>query len=187
MLSASLIVFKLFDETPILFDETWDFCIVVRKNVIKSTPKMKLLTYLFSIVVLLSSCQALVEEANTPQEGEADTSVIADSLTENPAKNLVLVELKVREGEEEKVFELLNSEMGLPHTRAYDGCLSLEMVYNEEAKTVLIFSNWESYDKYGGYFKWRREVDTTMAALMPLLEEENPMVVYTPNSHYRLY
>ena len=88
---------------------------------------------------------------------------------------------------EEELFELLDSEMGLPHTRAYDGCISLEMMYNEESKTALILSNWESYEKYGAYFKWRREVDTTMAALMPLLQEEMPMVVYTPNSRYRSY
>jgi quinol monooxygenase YgiN len=149
---------------------------------------MKNTIFLFLASLFLGSCQHQ-DAQNNAQEAEIidATKAMSDTIVETPDKNLVLVELKVREGEEENVFELLDSEMGLPHTRAYDGCLSLEMVYNEEAKTVLILSNWESYDKYGTYFKWRREVDTTMAALMPLLQEEMPMVVYTPNSGYRSY
>jgi quinol monooxygenase YgiN len=149
---------------------------------------MKNTIFLFLASLFLGSCQHQ-DAQNNVQEGEIidSTKAMSDTIVETPDKNLVLVELKVREGEDENVFELLDSEMGLPHTRAYDGCLSLEMVYNEEAKTVLILSNWESYDKYGAYFKWRREVDTTMAALMPLLQEETPMVVYTPNSGYRSY
>jgi len=149
---------------------------------------MKNTIFLFLAMLFLGSCQNQDAHNNT-KEGEIidSTKAMSDTIAENPDKNLVLVELKVREGEEENLFELLDSEMGLPHTRAYEGCLSLEMMHNEETNTVLILSNWESYDKYGAYFKWRREVDTTMAALMPLLQGESPMVVYTPNSGYRSY
>ena len=147
---------------------------------------MKNTIFLFLAMLFLGSCQ---NANNNTKEGEISdsTKAMSETIIGTPDKNLVLVELKVREGEEENLFELLDSEMGLPHTREYDGCLSLEMMHNEETNTVLILSNWESYDKYGAYFKWRREVDTTMAALMPLLQGEAPMVVYTPNSGYRSY
>lgn len=149
---------------------------------------MKNIIFLFLAMLFLGSCQNQAANNNT-KKGEIidSTKAVSDTIAENPDKNLVLVELKVREGEEENLFELLDSEMALPHTREYDGCLSLEMMHNEETNTVLILSNWESYDKYGAYSKWRREVDTTIAALMPLLQGESPMVVYTENSGYRSY
>ena len=152
--------------------------------------QMKNVFFLFLAALFLGSCQNQDQDAQNSTNDQAiidSTEAVLDTNAGAADKNLVLVELKVREGMEEELFELLDSEMGLPHTRAYDGCISLEMMYNEESKTALILSNWESYEKYGAYFKWRREVDTTMAALMPLLQEEMPMVVYTPNSRYRSY
>ena len=48
-------------------------------------------------------------------------------------KSLVIVQLEVQEGKKQQVLDILNSEGGLPTTRAYDGCISLEMVFNEDS------------------------------------------------------
>lgn len=100
-------------------------------------------------------------------------------------KNLVIVAVKIGEGNKEKVMEIMNSEMGLPFTRKFDGCLSLEMTYNEETNTLHLVENWTSYEKYAAYLKFRQEDDTTLATIIPLLEGgEDGLVIAFPNRDY---
>jgi quinol monooxygenase YgiN len=100
-------------------------------------------------------------------------------------KNLVIVALKIGEGNKEKIMEIMNSHMGLPFTRKFDGCLSLEMTYNEESNTLHLVENWTSYDKYAAYLKFRQEDDTTLASIIPLLKGgEKGLVISFPNSDY---
>ena len=58
-------------------------------------------------------------------------------------KNLVYATMEVLPGKTDQVMEILNSKTGLPATRAYDGCLSVELTFNEEnnAETKASFSN----------------------------------------------
>ena len=85
-------------------------------------------------------------------------------------KSLVIVQLEVQEGKKQQVLDILNSEGGLPTTRAYDGCISLEMVFNEDSNTFLIIGNWESFEKYQVYLNWRQTEDTVIGKMVPYLE-----------------
>jgi quinol monooxygenase YgiN len=85
-------------------------------------------------------------------------------------KNLVLVSLNVKDGKLDDVMSILNSEGGLPATRSYDGCISLEMTLNEDTNTLWVVSNWESNDKYAAYLKWRQTEDTVIGQMVPFLK-----------------
>ena len=80
-------------------------------------------------------------------------------------KNLVFANLKVKEGKKQALVDLLTSEAGLPTTRAADGCLGYEMAYNEESRTFHLVGEWESYEKYAVYSKWR---DKQKIHLLPI-------------------
>ena len=90
----------------------------------------------------------------------------------------------------QKVLDILNSEGGLPTTRAYDGCISAEMVYNEESNTAWIVSNWATNDHYLRYLDWRMNSDQykIVEKMTPLMEGgENGLVLAHTNSNYSSY
>jgi quinol monooxygenase YgiN len=104
------------------------------------------------------------------------------------SKNLVHVSFEVLPGKIDQVMEILNSEAGLPATRYYDGCISVELTINEENNTIYVQENWESYDKFNTYIQWRQTEDTAIAALIPLLKGgENGLKIVQPNSNYKSY
>jgi quinol monooxygenase YgiN len=103
-------------------------------------------------------------------------------------KNLVVVGIDVKSGHMDKVMEILESKGGLPTTRAYDGCISLELTINEDSNTIWIIGNWESYDKYNAYLKWRQTEDTVIGKMVPYLKGgEKGLKIIQPNSNYRSY
>lgn len=103
-------------------------------------------------------------------------------------KNLVIVSLEIKEGQRDNVLEILNSEGGLPTTKAYDGCLSLEMTINEDTNTIWVVSNWETNDKYAAYLKWRQTEDTVIGAMVPFLKGGvNGINIVHPNTGYSAY
>ncbi len=56
---------------------------------------------------------------------------------------------KLKKVKPRKSMALLNSEGGLAATRAYEGCMSTEMVYNSETNTtVWIAEDWASNDLF---------------------------------------
>ncbi|MDA7559217.1 hypothetical protein N8768_08690, partial [Flavobacteriaceae bacterium] len=103
-------------------------------------------------------------------------------------KNLVVVSLAVQDGNVDNVMEILNSEGGLPTTRAYDGCMSLELTFNEASNTIWIVSNWESNEKYNAYLTWRQTEDTIIASMVPYLENgADGITIVNSNSNYMSY
>ncbi len=103
-------------------------------------------------------------------------------------KNLVVVGINVKSGHMDKVMEILESDGGLPTTRAYDGCISLELTVNDESNTIWIIGNWESYDKYNAYLKWRQTEDTVIGKMVPYLKGgANGLKIFQPNSNYKSY
>ena len=103
-------------------------------------------------------------------------------------KNLVVVSLAVQDGNVDNVMEILNSEGGLPTTRAYDGCMSLELTFNEASNTIWIVSNWESNEKYNAYLTWRQTEDTIIASMVPYLENgADGITIVNSNSNYLSY
>ena len=79
-------------------------------------------------------------------------------------RKVVVATLKVKEGNYEKVKEILDSESGLAITRAYDGCSHVEAMFNEENSTYFIIEYWESFEKWKAYFDWRINEDESNAA-----------------------
>lgn len=103
-------------------------------------------------------------------------------------KNLVIVGLDVKSGQIDKVMEILNSKGGLPTTRTYDGCISLELTINKESNTIWIIGNWESFDKYNAYLKWRQTEDTVIGKMVPYLKGgEKGLKIIQPNANYKSY
>lgn len=103
-------------------------------------------------------------------------------------KNLVVVGIDVKSGKMGDVMEILDSPGGLPATRAYDGCVSLELTVNKESNTIWIIGNWESYDKYNTYLKWRQTEDTVIGEMVPYLKGgENGLKIIQPNTNYKSY
>ena len=74
-------------------------------------------------------------------------------------KNLVFANVSIKKGKKDEMMTLLKSEGGLPATRAYEGCISAEMVYNAESNSVWVVSNWVSNDNYLKYLDWRQNSD----------------------------
>jgi quinol monooxygenase YgiN len=74
-------------------------------------------------------------------------------------KTKIFAKIDVKQGKSEKMMALLNSEGGLPATRAYQGCRSVEMVYNAEFNTIWVISDWDSNEAYLEYLNWRQTAD----------------------------
>lgn len=103
-------------------------------------------------------------------------------------KNLVVATMKVADGNLEKVMEYINNDKGLSYTRKYDGCLGVELTFNEATNTIYIIENWASNEQFAAYFKWRQEEDTNLANIIPLLVGgEAGFSLAFPNSKYESY
>ena len=103
-------------------------------------------------------------------------------------KNLVIVGINVKAGQMDNVMKILEIDGGLPTTRAYDGCISLELTINEESNTIWIVGNWESYEKYNEYLQWRQTQDTVSGNMVPFLKGgEKGLKIIQPNTSYKSY
>ena len=103
-------------------------------------------------------------------------------------KNLVYATMEVLPGKVDQVMAILNSEDGLPATRAYDGCLAVELTFNEENNTIYILQNWESYNKFNSYITWRQNEDATIGNIAPYLKGGiDGLKIIQPNSNYMSY
>ena len=104
------------------------------------------------------------------------------------SKNLVHVSFEVLPGEMDKVMAIIDSEGGLPTTRAYDGCISVELSVNKESNTVFVQENWESFDKFNTYIKWRQTEDTAIEKMTPYLKGgADGLKIIQGNSNYKSY
>ena len=96
--------------------------------------------------------------------------------------------MEVLPGKMDQVMEILNTENGLPATRAYDGCKAVELSINEENNTIYIQENWDSYDKFNSYLQWRQTEDATIGNLIPYLKGGiDGLKIIQPNSNYMSY
>ena len=104
-------------------------------------------------------------------------------------KTKIIAKIDIKEGKAQEVIDLLNSENGLPATRAYDGCNSAEMVYNKELNSVWIILDWVSNDHYLKYRDWSFNDDDFLSKnLLPLvLGGANGLTVAHTNSNYTIF
>lgn len=104
------------------------------------------------------------------------------------SKNLVHVSIEVLPGKMDQVMAIIDNEGGLPKTRAYDGCKSIERSVNKESNTIFIQENWESFEKFNTYIKWRQTEDTSIAEMIPYLKGgANGLKIIQGNSNYKSY
>ena len=103
-------------------------------------------------------------------------------------KNLVFIQIKVKDGKKQEMIDLLNSERGIPTTVAYDGAIGYDMAYNDETNILHLVGNWENYEKYNIYLNWRLNEDDFIKQMVPLMVGgESGLVVSQPNSNYQSF
>jgi quinol monooxygenase YgiN len=87
----------------------------------------------------------------------------------------ILLSGKAKDG---KISELLSlfKEI-LPETRSYEGCISLDMLVDEDIEGDFTLNEvWESRDHYQTYFNWR--VETGVLDKIVALVEDPPSINY---------
>ncbi|WP_405229868.1 MULTISPECIES: putative quinol monooxygenase [Lentisalinibacter] len=57
----------------------------------------------------------------------------------------------------------------LVDTRAFDGCIRIDTYFEEAAATFVLIEEWQSFEHYDRYLKWRME--TGLADLLDMLLE----------------
>lgn len=103
-------------------------------------------------------------------------------------KNLVFIQVKVKNGKKQEMIDLLKSERGIPTTVAYDGAIGYDMAYNDETNILHLIGNWESYEKYDKYLNWRLNEDDFIKQMVPLMVGgESGLVVSQPNSNFQSF
>jgi len=70
-------------------------------------------------------------------------------------KNLVIATFPVAEGKCEQLQAALIA--ALPDTRAFDGCISLDVYQELGTKSFTLVEDWESFEHYERYLVWRME------------------------------
>ena len=87
----------------------------------------------------------------------------------------VILEVKAKPGTGDNLVSVFRQI--LPDTRSYDGCISLELIQNQDDPDVLIaYEWWETREHYEKYFAWRKETGA--------LDTLGPLLVDAPNIRY---
>ena len=87
----------------------------------------------------------------------------------------VILEVKAKPGTGDNLVSVFRQI--LPDTRSYDGCISLELIQNQDDPDVLIaYECWETREHYEKYFAWRKETGA--------LDKLAPLLVDAPNIRY---
>jgi quinol monooxygenase YgiN len=79
-------------------------------------------------------------------------------------KNLIIATFPAAEGKAEQLAAALAA--ALPDTRAFDGCIRIDVYQEKGTSTCTIVEDWESFDHYDRYLEWRVE-----GGLMTTLDE----------------
>jgi len=96
-------------------------------------------------------------------------------------KNLVIVDfptLKDKVAEMEATFKT-----ALVDTRAFDGCISIDVYFDEEGSTFTLVEDWESFDHYDKYLAWRME--TGLGELLAPLLDGGPEALKVRKFQYK--
>ncbi len=88
---------------------------------------------------------------------------------------IVIVDMQVKP---EAVGEMKSAlKKNLPDTRAYDGCLSIDIYGNiDDSGNLVFYEHWESRKHHESYMAWRRETGT--------LDQIFAMVAGAPSIRY---
>jgi len=82
-------------------------------------------------------------------------------------KSLVIATFPAQAGKLEELKQLFRDALG--DTRAFDGCISIDVHVEKDTETIHLIEYWESLDHYEAYLQWR--VENGLAELLnPILE-----------------
>ena len=82
-------------------------------------------------------------------------------------KSLVIATFPAQEGKLEELKQLFRD--ALVDTRAFDGCISIDVHVEQETETIHLIEYWDSLDHYEAYLQWR--IENGLAELLnPILE-----------------
>ena len=84
-------------------------------------------------------------------------------------KSLVIATFPtLQAGKLEELKQLLEDEIA-GDTRAFDGCISIDVHVEKDTETIHLIEYWESLDHYEAYLQWR--IENGLAELLnPILE-----------------
>ena len=72
-------------------------------------------------------------------------------------KNLIIAQFVANPSRVDDLRDVFREELGT--TRAYDGCISLDVYFESDASTFTILEEWESFEHYDKYLEWRMGTD----------------------------
>ena len=82
-------------------------------------------------------------------------------------KSLVIATFPAQAGKLEELKQLFRD--ALVDTRAFDGCISIDVHVEKDTETIHLIEYWESLDHYEAYLHWR--IENGLAELLnPILE-----------------
>ena len=70
-------------------------------------------------------------------------------------KNVVIANFAAYPAKVQELRKLFEQELGA--TRDFEGCISLEVYFNEDESTFTLIEDWESFENYDRYLEWRVE------------------------------
>jgi len=68
-------------------------------------------------------------------------------------KNLIIATFVAADGEFQALCDALKAS--LPDTRAFDGCIELNVYHEAGTNTLTVVEDWESFEHYDKYLAWR--------------------------------
>lgn len=82
-------------------------------------------------------------------------------------KNVVIADFKVKADKVQEMADVFKEALVV--TRDFDGCLGIDVYYEDKNKTYTLIEDWDSIEQYETYLQWR--IDTGIAELLdPILE-----------------
>ena len=82
-------------------------------------------------------------------------------------KNVVIADFKVKADKVQEMADVFKEALVV--TRDFDGCLVIDVYYEDKTKTYTLIEDWDSLEQYETYLQWR--IDTGIADLLnPILE-----------------
>ena len=70
-------------------------------------------------------------------------------------QSLVIASFPAQEGKLGELKQLFRD--ALPDTRAFDGCLAIDVYVEEGTETIYLVEYWETLEQYEKYLNWRME------------------------------
>lgn len=93
---------------------------------------------------------------------------------------MVMLEVRAKAGTGNDLINIF--EQILPDTRAYDGCISVDVYQNQdEPDIVVLVEQWQTRAHYEKYFAWREETGA-IAQLGQLLDGPPSLRYFDPSN-----